>query len=81
MTLTSLVARWVGAQVLGREPMANCSVTTVRVDPAAADGAPRLLEWARDPAGQGITFQVEDLTGVFAGVVPAPIDWGRPEGL
>ena len=48
---------------------------------AAADGAPRLLEWARDPAGQGITFQVEDLTGVFAGVVPAPIDWGRPEGL
>ena len=81
MTLMTIMSRWIGSEIYGMTPMANCSVTTVRVDPAAADGAPRLLEWARDPAGQGITFQVEDLTGVFAGVVPAPIDWGRPEGL
>ena len=68
MTLTSLVVRWVGTQVLGREPMANCSVTTLEVDPA-------------DPAGQGVTFPSVDLAHAFDGVVPVPVDLTHPEGL
>ncbi|WP_314718690.1 histidine phosphatase family protein [uncultured Actinomyces sp.] len=80
MTLTSLVARWVSAQVLGREPMANCSVTTLEVDPADP-ARPRLLAWAADPAGQGVTFPSVDLAHAFDGVVPVPVDLTHPEGL
>ena len=47
----------------------------------AADGAPELLEWALDPADQGVTFPATDITGFFKDVVPVPIDWSHPEGL
>ena len=81
MTIMSIMSRWIGFEVYGMAPMANCSITTVQVDPAADDGAPRLLQWALDPAGQGVTFAADDITGAFVGVVPVPIDWSHPEGL
>ena len=81
MTIMSIMSRWIGFEVYGMAPMANCSITTVQADPAAYDGAPRLLRWALDPAGQGVTFAADDITSAFVGVVPVPIDWSRPEGL
>ena len=81
MTIMSMMSRWIGFEVYGMAPMANCSITTVQVDPTADDGAPRLLRWALDPAGQGVTFAADDITSAFTGVVPVPIDWSHPEGL
>ncbi|WP_139738342.1 histidine phosphatase family protein [Actinomyces wuliandei] len=84
MTLTTLVVRWLGtqaAQALVARPLANCSVTTVRVDPGAPDGAPELLAWGEDPGNQGVTFQVGDMSGLLDAVVPVPLDLSRPEGL
>ena len=81
MTIMSMMSRWIGFEVYGMAPMANCSITTVQADPAADDGAPRLLRWALDPAGQGVTFAADDITSAFVGVVPVPIDWSRPAGL
>ena len=81
MTIMSIMSRWIGFEVYGMAPMANCSITTVQADPAVDDGAPRLLRWALDPAGQGVTFAADDITSAFVGVVPVPIDWSRPEGL
>ena len=81
MTIMSIMSRWIGFEVYGMAPMANCSITTVQADPAADDGAPRLLRWALDPAGQGVTFAADDITSAFVGVVPVPIDWSPPERL
>ncbi|WP_103062785.1 histidine phosphatase family protein [Actinomyces qiguomingii] len=81
MTLMTIMARWVGLEIYSMAPMANCAVTTVEVTPAAVDGAPRLLAWAEDPANQGITYSVRDISDAFKGVVPVPIDWEHPEGL
>ncbi|WP_147680372.1 histidine phosphatase family protein [Actinomyces ruminicola] len=81
MTLMTILARWVGPQIYGMAPMANCAVTTVEVSPSAVDGAPRLVTWAEDPGNQGVTYPVRDFSDAFAGVVPVPIDWEHPEGL
>lgn len=81
MTIMTIMSRWIGFEVYGMAPMANCAVTSVKVDPTAPDGAPELLEWAHDPADQGVTFEWTDITGFFEGVVPVPIDWEHPEGL
>ncbi|MGK2348576.1 histidine phosphatase family protein [Actinomyces sp. W5033] len=79
MTIMSLAARWLGTHVLRLAPMANCSVTTIEVDPAAADGDPHLLAWALDPAAQGVTFPDMDLGGAFDGVALVPVDLSHPE--
>ncbi|MBM6978378.1 MAG: histidine phosphatase family protein [Actinomyces succiniciruminis] len=81
MTLMTILARWVGPQIYGMAPMANCAVTTVEVTPTAVDGAPRLLTWAADPGHQGVTYPARDFSDAFVGVVPVPIDWTHPEGL
>ena len=81
MTIMSLAVRWLGPRVLTMGPMANCSVTTIEVDPSAPDGDPRLLAWALDPAGQGVTFPAVDLAEAFRGVTLVPIDLSRPEPL
>lgn len=79
MTIMTIAARWIGLEVYQMAPMANCSVTTIEVDPLAADGAPQLLEWALDPADQGVTFPVRDVSHVFDGVVPVTVDLSRAE--
>lgn len=79
MTIMSLAARWLGPRVLSMGPMANCSVTTVEVDPSADDGDPRLLAWALDPADQGVTFPTLDLSSAFEGLDLVPVDLSRPE--
>ncbi|AYD89713.1 histidine phosphatase family protein [Actinomyces sp. 2119] len=84
MTITILALRWLGTQAvqaLVARPLANCSVTTVKVDPGAPDGAPELLAWGEDPGRQGVTFQVGDMSEFLDAVVPAPLDLSRPEGL
>ncbi|MDO4900054.1 histidine phosphatase family protein [Actinomyces sp.] len=81
MTLMTIMARWVGMQIYGLAPMANCAVTTVEVTPSAVEGAPRIVTWAEDPGEQGITYPVRDFSDAFAGVVPMPIDWEHPEGM
>ena len=81
MTIMTLMARWVGPEVFGMSPMANCSVTTVEVDPTIVDGAVRLLQWAVDPGNQGVTFPFRDITGVFEdgnGINMVPIDFSHP---
>ncbi|MCL3777953.1 MULTISPECIES: histidine phosphatase family protein [unclassified Actinomyces] len=78
MTIMSLAARWLGTRVFSLAPMANCSVTTIEVDPTATDGDPHLLAWALDPAGQGVTFPSLDLDGAFQGVELVPVDLSRP---
>ncbi|WP_128772393.1 histidine phosphatase family protein [Actinomyces oricola] len=81
MTIMTLMARWVGPEVFGMSPMANCSVTTVEVDPTIVDGAVRLLQWAVDPGNQGVTFPFRDITGVFEdgnGMNMVPIDFSHP---
>lgn len=79
MTIMTLAARWLGPQVLNMGPMANCSVTTVEVDPARPL-EPRLIGWAVDPGGQGVTFEHLNLGEALDGVRLAPIDLGHPEG-
>lgn len=81
MTIMTLAARWLGTRIFSMAPMANCSVTTIEVDPTAPDGDPQLLAWALDPAGQGVTFAALDLDGAFDGVELAPVDLSRPEPL
>lgn len=81
MTIMTIMSRWIGLQVYGWAPMANCAITSVQVDPTVVGGAPELLQWALDPADQGVTFPSKDITGYFKGVVPVPIDWSHPEGL
>lgn len=79
MTIMSLAVRWLGPRVLSMAPMANCSVTTIEVDPTAPDGDPHLLAWAIDPAGQGVTFPALDLSGAVQDVTLVPVDLSRPE--
>ena len=83
VTLSVLCARWLGAGILSREPMANSSVTTIEFDPTIASGDPRLLAWAVDPGEQSRTLVLQDmsaaLSAAFKGVRVAPIDWDHPE--
>ncbi|VEG25813.1 histidine phosphatase family protein [Actinomyces howellii] len=81
MTIMTIMSRWIGLEVYGWAPMANCAITSVEVDPTAPDGSPTLIRWAYDPADQGVTFPSKDITSAFEGIVPVPIDWEHPEGL
>ena len=78
MTLMTLLGRWVGVEIFSMAPMANCSVTTVELDPDRPR-EPTLVSWAVDPGGQGVTFETRDMADAFAGVVPVPIDWSHPQ--
>ena len=79
MTLMTLLGRWVGVEIFSMAPMANCSVTTVELDPDRPR-EPTLVSWAVDPGGQGVTFPSRDLRPAFEGVALVPIDLSRPEG-
>ena len=78
MTLMTLLARWIGPEVFSLAPMANCSVTTVELDPDRPR-EPTLVSWAVDPGDQGVTFPSRDLRSAFEGVALVPIDLSRPE--
>lgn len=78
MTLMTLLGRWVGVEIFSMAPMANCSVTTVELDPDRPR-EPTLVSWAVDPGDQGVTFETRDMADAFAGVVPVPIDWSHPQ--
>lgn len=75
MTIMTIMSRWTDFSVYGTAPMANCSVTTVEVDPAAPGGAPRIVSWAVDSGGQGVTWEPKDITSAFDGVTALPINW------
>ena len=79
MTLMTLLGRWIGVEIFSMAPMANCSVTTVELDPDRPR-EPTLVSWAVDPGGQGVTFPSRDLRPAFEGVALVPIDLSRPEG-
>ena len=79
MTLMTLLGRWVGVEIFSMAPMANCSVTTVELDPDRPR-EPTLVSWAVDPGDQGVTFPSRDLRPAFEGVALVPIDLSRPEG-
>lgn len=79
MTLMTLLGRWVGVEIFSMTPMANCSVTTVELDPDRPR-EPTLVSWAVDPGDQGVTFPSRDLRPAFEGVALVPIDLSRPEG-
>ena len=79
MTLMTLLGRWIGVEIFSLAPMANCSVTTVELDPDRPR-EPTLVSWAVDPGDQGVTFPSRDLRPAFEGVTLAPIDLSRPEG-
>ena len=79
MTLMTLLGRWIGPEIFSLAPMANCSVTTVELDPDRPR-EPTLVSWAVDPGGQGVTFPSRDLRPAFEGVALVPIDLSRPEG-
>ena len=78
MTLTVMLARWVGLEVFALGPMANASVTTVNLTQA---GSPHLRSWADDPGNQGVTFPAHDWTEALVGTTPVPVDLSHPEGL
>ena len=78
MTLMTLLGRWIGPEVFSMAPMANCSVTTVELDPDRPR-EPTLVSWAVDPGDQGVTFPSRDLRPAFEGVALVPIDLSRPE--
>ena len=78
MTLMTLLGRWIGPEVFSMAPMANCSVTTVELDPDRPR-EPTLVSWAVDPGDQGVTFEARDMADVFEGVALVPIDLSRPE--
>ena len=80
MTLMTLLGRWIGVEIFSMAPMANCSVTTVELDPDRPR-EPTLVSWAVDPGDQGVTFETRDMADAFAGVVPVPIDWSHPQEL
>ena len=75
MTIMTIMSRWTDFSVYGMAPMANCSVTTVEVDPTVAGGSPRIVSWAVDPGGQGVTWDAADITSAFDGVTAVPINW------
>lgn len=79
MTLMTLLGRWVGVEIFSMAPMANCSVTTVELDPDRPR-EPTLVSWPVDPGDQGVTFPSRDLRPAFEGVALVPIDLSRPEG-
>ena len=79
MTLMTLLGRWIGVEIFSMAPMANCSVTTVELDPDRPR-EPTLVSWAVDPGDQGVTFPNWDLRPAFEGVTLVPIDLSRPEG-
>lgn len=79
MTLMTLLGRWIGVEIFSMAPMANCSVTTVELDPDRPR-EPTLVSWAVDPGDQGVTFPSRDLRPAFEGVALVPIDLSRPEG-
>lgn len=79
MTLMTLLGRWIGVEIFSMAPMANCSVTTVELDPDRPR-EPTLVSWAVDPGDQGVTFPNWDLRPAFEGVALVPIDLSRPEG-
>ena len=78
MTLMTLLGRWIGVEIFSLAPMANCSVTTVELDPDRPR-EPTLVSWAVDPGDQGVTFPSRDLRPTFEGVTLAPIDLSRLE--